>query len=136
MAKLTWTQMRSYSAMVEAPATAVSSIVHDPAGTSPGSVNVTEYTPGHIVLSVDALRAGLAVVAESYYPGWQATVDGQPAQILLTNYISQGVVVPEGKHTIEMKYEPESFRNGAFLSLAGVVGLAGLIFWWRKGKQA
>ena len=136
MEKLTWTQMRSYSAMVEAPATAVSSIAHDPQGTSPGSVNVSEYTPGHIVLSVDALRAGLAVVAESYYPGWQATVDGQPVQILRTNYISQGIVVPEGKHTIEMKYEPDSFRNGAFLSLAGVVGLAGLIFWWRKGKRA
>ena len=136
MEKLTWTQMRSYSAMVEAPATAVSSIVHDPGGTSPGSVNVTEYTPGHIVLSVDALRSGLAVVAESYYPGWQATIDGHPAQILLTNYISQGIVVPEGKHTIEMKFEPDSFRNGAFLSLAGMVGLAGLVFWWRKGKRA
>ncbi len=136
MGRLTWTQMRSYSAMVEAPAAAVSSIVHDPLGTSPGSVNVTEYTPGHIVLSVDASRAGLAVVAESYYPGWHASVDGQPAQILRTNYISQGVVVPEGKHTIEMKYEPDSFRNGAFLSLAGVAGLAGLVFWWRKGKRA
>jgi hypothetical protein len=132
---LTWEKVRAYQAMVEAPASSVAGIERSPDGGSPGSSNVLSYAPGHIAVETTAHRPALLVVAESYYPGWHATIDGQPAEILRANYISQGVVVPAGKHTVELKYEPESFRNGALLSVAALAGLAGLTFWWRRQRR-
>jgi uncharacterized membrane protein YfhO len=113
----------------------VDGIARSPDGASPGSANVIDYTPGHISIQTDAQRPALLVVAEGYYPGWHATLDGQPVEILRANYISQGVVVPAGKHTVELKYEPDSFRNGAILSLLGLLGLGGLIIWWWRGAR-
>lgn len=137
MTSLTWQKIRAYASMVEAPASAVSSIKHDPAGSSPGSTTVRQYTPGHVLLDVNATRPGLLIVAESYYPGWRATLDGQPIEILRANYLSQGVVAPQGRHTVELKYEPDSFRNGALLSGLGLLGLLGLGLWaWRRGKRS
>ncbi|MEO5953790.1 MAG: YfhO family protein, partial [Chloroflexia bacterium] len=129
---MTWAKIRSYPAVVEAPVSAISDITTATSGSSPGNTNVTDYTSGHIVIKTDAQRSALLVVSESYYPGWHATLDGQPVEILRTNYRSQGVVVPAGKHTIEMKYEPDSFRNGVLLSVAGLVGLGGLFVWSRR----
>jgi hypothetical protein len=102
---------------------------YTPGSGQPGSVAVTEYTPGHIVLNVNAAHTSLLVVAESYYPGWRATIDGQPATILRANYLSQGLVMSQGKHTVEFSYEPDSFRNGALISLAGLASLLALGAW-------
>jgi hypothetical protein len=135
MSGLTWDQVRSYPALVEAPESALTGIARAQDGSSPGAVSVPDYTPGHIVLNVDASRPSLLVVAESYYPGWDATLDGRPVPILRANYLSQGIVVPVGKHTVEMKYEPASFRNGLILSAAGLLGLLGLFIWWRRGLR-
>jgi Bacterial membrane protein YfhO len=135
MKGLTWEQVRAYPAVVEAPESALHDVVRAQDGTSPGGVFVPEYTPGHIVLNVDASRTALLVVAESYYPGWNATLDGRPIPILRTNYLSQGIVVPAGKHTVEMKYEPASFSTGAILSAAGLAGLLGLALWAMRGRK-
>jgi len=134
MTRLTWDKMRNYGAMVEAPAGAVAGMQHTayiPGSGQPGSVSVTEYTPGHIVLNVDAAQPSLLVVAESYYPGWRATIDGQSATILRANFLSQGLVMPQGKHTVEFDYEPDSFKYGAIISLVGLASLLGLVGWAR-----
>ncbi len=85
--------------------------------------------PGHIKLRTNALRPALLVVAESWYPGWRATIDGQPVEVLRANYLSQGVVVPTGAHTVEMEYSPDSFRYGQMLSLVALLLLAPLAVW-------
>jgi hypothetical protein len=131
----TWDQVRAYPAVVEAPESVLHGVLRGPAGSSPGGVSVPDYTPGHIVLNVDANRTALLVVAESFYPGWDATLDGRPIPILRTNYLSQGIIVPEGKHTIEMKYEPASFNIGASLSGVGLVGLLALGIWARRRRR-
>ncbi|MGA7730731.1 MAG: YfhO family protein [Chloroflexia bacterium] len=135
MGNLTWEQTRAYAALVEASPAVIAGIQRAPDGSSPGSVSVLEYTPGHIRLEVDAHRPSLLVVSESHYPGWHASMDNQPVEILHTNYLSQGIVVPAGKHAIVMKYEPDSFRNGAILSLVGLAGLAGLLIWSRRSSR-
>ena len=135
MPNVTWEHTRSYTALVESPPDAIATIQRASDGSSPGSVSVSEYTPGHILLDVDAQRPSLLVISESYYPGWHATLDNQPTEILHANYLSQGIVVPSGKHSVEMRYEPDSFRNGALLSLAGLLGLTGLLIWSRWGVR-
>ncbi len=129
MKGLTWTQVRAYSALVEAAPHALAAVQHDPDGGSPGNVEVEEYTPGHIRLRSNALRPALLVVAESWYPGWRATIDGQPVEVLRANYLSQGVVVPTGSHTVELEYSPDSFRYGLLVSLGALVvlGMLGVL---------
>ncbi len=66
----------------------------------------------------------LVVLADSFYPGWRATIDGTPAPIVATNYLFRGVAAPAGTHRIRFAYVPASVRIGAALSLLGLVVLA------------
>ncbi len=135
---LTWDKMRNYAAMVEAPDSTIVGMEHTEytsGSGQPGNVTMAEYTPGHIMLDVDAARPSLLVVAESYYPGWRATIDGRPAVILRANYLSQGLIMPQGRHTVEFSYEPDSFRYGALISLAGLASLLGLGGWIANARR-
>ena len=48
----------------------------------------------------------LLVLTDVHYPGWKATVDGEPAQIERVDYLLRGVRVPAGSHRVEFSYEP------------------------------
>ena len=93
------------------------------------SVEITLHTPHRIEMAVDAAAPCLLVLSEIYYPaGWQATMDGQPAEILKTNYVLRSVAVPEGRHDVVMTFEPLSFTAGHLVSrIASTLVLAGLI---------
>jgi len=68
--------------------------------------------------------AGLVVLSDTWYPGWQATVDKRPATIFEVDGVVRGVVVPAGRHLIEFRYRPRSVYWGAALTLlAGLVAL-------------
>jgi hypothetical protein len=130
----TWDTARTYSAVAEAGADKLSGIKPVP-GVSPGNVEVLEYTSGHILLRVNAARPALLVVSESWYPGWQASMDNQPVEVLRTNYLSQGVVVSQGEHVIQMDYHPTALNLGAGLSLLGLAGTVGLGVWARRSRR-
>ena len=89
----------------------------------PGDVKVLGYSANLIQLATTGQDAGFLVSSDSHHPDWHATIDGQQAPILLTNYAFRGLRVPAGKHRIEMRYEPAYFRLYAALS-----GLSWLIF--------
>lgn len=93
------------------------------------SVEITLHTPHRIEIEVDAAAPSLLVLSEIYYPaGWQATMDGQPAEIHKTNYVLRSVVVPEGRHEVVMTFEPLSFTAGHLVSrVASMLVLVGLI---------
>ena len=57
--------------------------------------------------------AGELVLADAYYPGWEAYVDGKPATIYPADVALRGVFVPAGTHTVTMEYSPESVTLGA-----------------------
>jgi len=75
------------------------------------------------VVEVEAASDALLVLSEVYYPGWRATVDGEPAPILRVDSILRAVPVPAGAHRVEMRFVPLSFWLGA-----GISGLAALWF--------
>ena len=81
-------------------------------------VQVTSWEPHHMTLSVDAPGTNFLVVSEMYYPpGWHATIDGQPAEIIQANYLLRGLVVPPGTHEIVFDYRDEGFETGKTISL-------------------
>ncbi len=83
-------------------------------------------------LEVRATATGnnLLFLSEAYYPkGWKAFIDGKEVDILRLNYLFRGVIIPQGTHTLTMKFEPASFTFGKKLTLiTNLLVLGGLIF--------
>jgi uncharacterized membrane protein YfhO len=57
------------------------------------------------------------VLADSFYPGWKAYVDGKETAILKANHFFRALSLSQGQHMVEFKYEPLSFRIGLIVSL-------------------
>ncbi len=67
-------------------------------------LTVTEISPTHLKIEVSTADNQLLVLSQIYYPGWQATLDGQPTTLCRVNVIQQGIAVPTGSHTIELTF--------------------------------
>ncbi len=72
------------------------------------------------------------VLGENWFPGWEASVDGHPAELLLANGFQMAVMVPAGTHEIGFRYRPASIELGLALSAASIIAIAGL---WITGRR-
>lgn len=92
---------------------------------------LTEYAPNKLTYQYNALAPRLAIFSEIYYPaGWKAYIDQEPVSILKANYILRALKLPAGSHTVEFKFEPESFTKGAFYSsIASGILIVLLLLW-------
>ena len=93
--------------------------------------SVEDLTPEHVIIRVNAPQPGITVLADSFAPGWSATVDGKRQPILKVNGLFRGVVTPQGPCVIEFRYRPVSLYAGiavGLLTLAVLLagGLRGL----------
>ncbi|MBI5325430.1 MAG: YfhO family protein [Ignavibacteriae bacterium] len=77
----------------------------------------------YIKIEAKASGNNLLYISEIYYPvSWRAYVDNKEVPIYKTNFAFRSVVVPKGKHTIEMKFESKKFETGKTLSMiTGIV---------------
>ena len=71
---------------------------------------MTKYAPNQLTYSVDAKTGGVVVFSEIYYPGWTATIDGQPVEIGRVNYVLRAISVPAGKHSVVLSFFPKSIE--------------------------
>ena len=65
--------------------------------------------------------------SDAYYPGWRATVAGQPAPLLRANHAFRAVPVPAGISEVVLRFVPTSLRMGLFLSLLAAACTAGML---------
>ena len=102
---------------------------------SPATAQITKYEPSHLTIETNADKASVLVVSEAYYPGWEATIDGQRTTIFTADYLLRGVVLPPGSHRVEMWYAAPQASQGALLSGLALVG--GIVGWFvmRKRRQ-
>ena len=82
-----------------------------------GKVQVNAYKPAEMSLAAETTANALLVVGEKYYKGWQAAVNGKPADIVPVNHILRGVYLPPGNHTVAFRFDPLPFRIGTWLTL-------------------
>jgi hypothetical protein len=80
--------------------------------------------PNRVTIRATLDAPGYLVLADTWYPGWRATVDGEPAEILQANYAFRAVRLEAGEHTVEMVYRPTSVLVGGVLSIAALVVIA------------
>lgn len=100
-----------------------------PTTVSQDQASITDYQPERVQISVVTDRAGYLVLADSWYPGWQAFVDGAPIPIARADLILRAVPVSAGEHVVTFEYAPASFTLGALVSVASSL-LAGVVAFW------
>lgn len=83
-----------------------------------------------VEVASEAPAAGLLVLSDTYYPGWHASIDGEPAPILRANGLFRAVAVRAGEHRVVFEYMPKSLRIGA-----GISGMALLLTIWVSLRQ-
>jgi hypothetical protein len=99
-------------------------------------VRLTSYEPTQLTIETNAPMNSVLVVSEIFYPGWQATIDGQPAQIMVADYLLRGITLPAGKHVVQMHYSPRSASLGAVISIVTLASLFFLAFYERKKHRS
>jgi hypothetical protein len=79
---------------------------------------IAKYGTQDLEVRVVATGNNLLFLSDVYYPkGWKAYIDDKETNILRLNYLFRGVIIPQGNHTLVMKYEPTSFSIGKTISL-------------------
>ena len=76
-----------------------------------------------MTIQTAANEDGILVLADSFYPGWDAYVDGKKAKIFKANHFFRAVPIPKGEHRIEFRYQPQSFKLGLIISLISLTCL-------------
>ena len=90
-------------------------------------VKMTQYKPNNLTYEVKSSKGGVIVFSEIYYPGWTATVDGQPAELGRVNYILRALNVKAGSHKVVLDFHPQSLKNTETVAYIGYGVLALLI---------
>lgn len=92
-----------------------------------GRARITHEDARQLVIDAVAPQDGFLLLADMYYPGWRAEVDGATTPIYRANMSLRGIALPKGQHAVRFIYEPASFFRGLWITLAAV---SVLIVWF------
>jgi hypothetical protein len=99
---------------------------------------IEQYKNSSVTVQATANQDNVLVLADSFYPGWKAFVDGNETNILRANHFFRAVVLPKGAHRVEFRYEPWSFKLGWIISMFTLIGIiiVSLFMFLRERKMA
>ena len=109
------------------------------ANDSTASVVLTKYEPNSLTYTINSAKGGVVVFSEIYYPGWTASIDGQPAELGRVNYILRALNVKAGKHEVVLEFHPSSISTTETIAYVALVVLllaicAALFIEWKMQK--
>jgi hypothetical protein len=94
-----------------------------------GTARIVVDEPEHVAVETESSGSAYLALADTYDPGWAATVDGRPAPIRPAWVAFRAVFLTPGRHRVDFRYTPAGFYAGLTVSLAGVVAAAVLLLW-------
>ena len=109
---------------------------------STASVKLTKYMSDQLEYDVYSKNGGVIVFSEVYYPGWTATVDGQPAELGRADYLLRALNVAPGKHKVVLTFHPKSVTTTetiAYIAYAAIIIailIAAFLGYRKKKEQA
>ena len=103
------------------------------------TVDIKSYEPNQLTYEVNSGKGGVVVFSEVYYPGWTATIDGEPAELGRVNYILRALNVKPGKHEVVLSFFPKSVDTTETIAYTAyailILVLAGAAFMAYRRKQ-
>lgn len=108
---------------------------------STATIKVAEYSNDKITYNFSASTNQFAVFSEVYYPhGWNAYIDGKKSDYIKVDYVLRGMSIPAGKHSIEFRFEPQTYKTANTLMLissliAFLLLIAAIVFEFLKRKK-
>jgi hypothetical protein len=85
------------------------------------SATITRYEPEQVIVQTRSSQHQLLLLSDAYYPGWQVTVDGSPAELLQADGLFRGVLLPAGEHEVLFSFVPRSFQLGRMMTAVGLI---------------
>ena len=107
-----------------------------PADASPlvASVEFARDDPEHVELRVASDRSSWLVLADAWYPGWEARIDGAAVPVLRANSLFRAVRIEAGSSLVSFDFRPRSVRIGAAVSAASALALLVLVALWQRSR--
>jgi hypothetical protein len=99
------------------------------------TVRCIEYKSNELKYKINAVKSGILCFSEIWYPAWKAYVDGKETKIFRADYCFRAIEIPEGEHTIEMKYQSETFKSGMYITLFTLLGSIVSFFVFDRKKK-
>jgi hypothetical protein len=93
------------------------------AATAGERVETISYEAERALYEAHVETPGWLVIADAWYPGWLATVDGAPAEITRANLLYRAIALEPGAHRIELTYRPTPWQSGRIVSLLTLAAL-------------
>ncbi len=81
-----------------------------------GTAKIKDYSTNKISITANSTGDNLLFLSDSYYPGWQAYIDGNKTQIYRADFAFRAVLIPKGEHVVEFVYRPLSFTVGVLFA--------------------
>jgi hypothetical protein len=108
---------------------------HQP-GSRTGNAEILADDINHVGIKAEASESGWLILADNFYPGWRANVDGKEVPIEFAHRAFRAVALPAGEHKVDFYYRPTTFKVGLFALLlaamaAGIWATTALT-WGRK----
>ena len=76
-----------------------------------GTATVVLDRDQEVIVRTISDRDAILILSDTYFPGWQAEVDGVETTIFPANLNQRAVIVPQGNHSIRFVYQPFALRN-------------------------
>jgi hypothetical protein len=100
------------------------------------AARITRYEPDEVVVEASLSRPGFLLLLDTFFPGWQATVNGRNARIYRADYTFRAIALPRGQSTVRFEYRPASLRIGlALAAAAGTLLIGGLALTTMRGRR-
>ncbi|HVJ66888.1 MAG TPA: YfhO family protein, partial [Caulifigura sp.] len=96
-------------------------------------VTIQELRDEAIALEVESNSTQRLIVLDLPYPGWEVTIDGEPAEAGVYEGMYRSVRVPSGRHRVEWAFIPRSFYRGLMVFAAAAISL--FVWMWMEWKR-
>ncbi len=106
-------------------------VVEDPSHPLPADADVSGTAtigldrPERVEVATEATMPAYLVLADTFDPGWSATLDGRPVPIRPAYLAFRAVSVPAGRHAVVFTYRPAGFATGLAITACGAAGRLG-----------
>jgi len=98
-----------------------------------GHSSILDSRSDYVKIETETSTEAYLVLVEAYHQGWKTRIDGRPARVVPANLLFRAVLVPQGKHIVEMSYRPPWLLCGMALSGVGLTGVSWAF--WRERKS-